>query len=133
MSEELKSQEPQEVVVPTKEESFSLTKEVKELIAASGDKVRSRVVDHLVEKVLAERVDLVLKGLEKQQTLQRDLQKCKPDIKSVSGDGKVEERWSEAKFKEKKELEEKLKKLSSALELALSDKADYEPLKKAVS
>lgn len=111
----------------------ALGREVKDLVAASGPEVRTKVRDHLVKKQIDERADLVLKGLDKRASLLKDLNKCKPDQKSRSATGVLEERWSDAKWKEKSDLEEKLKKLEKAIEEALSDKANYEPLKKAVS
>jgi hypothetical protein len=109
-----------------------LVGDVKDLIAKSGPDVRDRVVQHLVKKSLEERADLILKGLDKRKSLLAEKQKAKPDIKSRGPDGKLEERFSEAKWKEKSDLEEKLKKLDKALEEALGDKANYELLKKSV-
>ena len=61
------------------------------------------------------------------------INKIKPDIKSRSTDGKLEERFSEAKWKEKNDLAEKLNKLDKALEEALGEKANYDSLKKAIA
>lgn len=135
MSDELKNAPVEEVEVEVSDNGVAsgLAKEVKDLVAASGPEVRSRVKEHLVKKAIDERADLVLKGLEKRNSIAKDLQKCKPDQKYVLPDGKKEERWSEAKWKEKTDLEDKMRKLNSALEEALSDKANYEPLKKAVN
>jgi hypothetical protein len=70
--------------------------------------------------------------MDRRNSIQKDLAKCKPDIRSRTADGKSHEAFSEQKWKEKGDLEEKLKKFDKALESALGDKADYEPLKKAL-
>jgi hypothetical protein len=134
MTDDIQELPPEEIVVPSGNEpklAEILLGEVKELVAKSGGTVRSKVVQHLVDTQIEERANCILKGLDKRNVLVKDLQKCRPDQKLRTQDGKIEERFSDQKWKEKIDLEDKLKKLDKALEEAF-DKAQYESLKKAV-
>lgn len=111
----------------------AFSQEVKTLVGASGPKVREQVKEQLVRRAIDERAALVIKAMDRRSALLRDLQKCRPDVRSVGSDGKKDERFSEAKWKEKTELENKLKKLDAALSSALAETPNYEPLKKVTS
>lgn len=137
MSEELQNQPVENVEVAVIEPvpdvcATDIANEVKEALAKSSKTVLDKVKQCLVDRGIAERVELVLKALDRRNSIQKDVNKCKPDMRSRTVDGKTHEAFSEQKWKEKGDLEEKLKKFDKALEVALSDKADYEPLRKAL-
>lgn len=110
---------------------------VAETLAKSGPVVFDRVKEHLVEEELKKRTDLVLKALVKKGELEGEIKKIKPDEKTVGldADGKVirAAEFTHEQVKTLKGHKEQLKKLESALELALNaDKPDFNKLRECV-
>lgn len=133
--EPLEKIEAEELVVGKEDTIASnLTREIKGLTDACGPEVREKVKQTLVNKVIDERAALVLKALEKRDSMMREQNKlAKPDNTQIDPDGQKRIFFSPDAWKKKQEGEEKLKKMEEALEKALGDKADYEPLKKLVN
>lgn len=114
-----------------------LKSSVAETLAASGPVVFDRVKDHLVEEELKKRTDLVLKALVKKGELEGEIKKVKPDPKTAGfdADGKVVVAavFTDEQVKALKGHKDQLKKLESALELALNaEKPDFNKLRECV-
>lgn len=102
-------------------------------IKALGTAPAEAVISNLVQKELDRRVDVIMRGLEAWQKASRELSAIKPDQKSFGSDGKiVAETFSEAKIKERKEAGEKFQKISEAMEKALAEEPDFQPIEKFI-
>jgi hypothetical protein len=121
MSDELAKLEPETLDVECHapvEQDLAINKEIHDFLKSPecSGQVKNKVKDVLIEKEIVSRTELVMKGLDKRKQMLGDLRKIKPDLERIVDDGtekgkKVCE-WTPAKFKEKKDATEKLKKLS---------------------
>lgn len=103
----------------------TITDVVTSALANSGETVRQKVIDTLVDQELNKRSEAIVRGLNEQSKLKKEAFKIKPDILAYDDQGQeVSANWSKAKLEEKKKNEDKLSKLEKALEKAL-DKNDY--------
>jgi hypothetical protein len=107
---------------------LSVLNTVAERLADVSEQVNARVVTALVEVELVKRGEAILAGIEKARKMESDLYRLKPDQRSLDGAGNlISETYSEAKYKERKELTEKLGKLTDALTAAV-DKGEMDKL-----
>jgi hypothetical protein len=101
----------------------TLLKTVADEIAGSGPKVERILVDTLVDAEVAKRSSLLLTGLEAIKKGQGELNKVKPDVKTVNvaGDGTraIVESWTPDAIKKFDEATAKQKKLVDAFNTAL--------------
>src|ERR1051325_2448946 len=98
-----------------------LLAQVSEAVKGSTEAVQNRVKDTLVERELANRADLLLKGLEKIREAKKELDKIRPDIESFDEGGtKVHAHYSKAKLDERKKALELRDKLEKAWEQAFN-------------
>ncbi len=107
-----------------------LLAEVSDKIKDAGDAIRNRLVQAMVEKELASRVDCLDKAFQKRFELLNNLNKINraDDIKK-DADGKVIfESWSDDRRKQIKDAKEALEKHEGALEKALTSN-DFTKLK----
>lgn len=107
-----------------------LLAEVADKIKGSGDAVRQRLVDAMVEKELAQRVDLLDKAFQKRFELLTALRKIdRADQETYNADGTVAtQSYTKARLDEIKKAKEALEKHENALEKALSSN-DFSKLK----
>jgi UDP-glucose 6-dehydrogenase len=115
----------------TKEsKAAGLLAEVAIRIKASGEAVRGRLADKLVENEVNARVDILDKALQKRFELSNNLNKInRADEVKKDADGKVIfESWSDTRREEVKKAKEAIEKHENALEKALSSN-DYTKLK----
>ncbi|HVI40873.1 MAG TPA: hypothetical protein VM577_09450 [Anaerovoracaceae bacterium] len=98
-----------------------LLSQVAEVVKGSTDAVQNRVKDTLVERELASRTDLLLKGLEKIREAKKELDKIRPDVESYDENGaKVHAHYTKAKLDERKKANELKDKLEKAWEQAFN-------------
>ncbi len=108
----------------------TLLAEIADRIKNSGDAVRGRLADKLVEKEVEQRVDILDKAFQKRFELANNLNKVnRADEVKKDADGKVIfESWSDARRDEVKKAKEAIEKHENALEKALSSN-DFSKLK----
>jgi hypothetical protein len=108
---------------------------VTEALAAGGPAVRERVKTHLVEDELKRRTNLVLQGLTKREEQQREINKIKPKPPGYTATGAAvgEPSFSKEQVDQLKKLTGKLQKIDGALNAALGDNPNYDPLSKIAS
>lgn len=94
---------------------------VTEQIAQAVPAVQDRVVQHFVEKEVARRADIITRGLDKHQELQRERAKTnKPDAVTYNADGSVaSEGYTKDRIEANKKADEKLAKYERALDKAI--------------
>jgi hypothetical protein len=107
-----------------------LLAEVADKIKGSGDAVRQRLVDAMVEKELAQRVELLDKAFQKRFELLTGLRKIdRADQETYNADGSVAtQSYTKARLDEIKKAKEALEKHENALEKALTSN-DFSKLK----
>jgi N-glycosylase/DNA lyase len=107
-----------------------LLAEVADKIKGSGDAVRQRLVDAMVEKELAQRVELLDKAFQKRFELLTGLRKIdRADQETYHADGSVAtQSYTKARLDEIKKAKEALEKHENALEKALTSN-DFSKLK----
>lgn len=103
---------------------------IAERLKYSTGSVSDRVVDALVEKELAKRVELILAALGERDRLKKEQNKLKPDNVSYDADGKiVGESFSKGRLDELNKNKAQLEKLEKAIDAALTD-GDFSKLSK---
>jgi hypothetical protein len=107
-----------------------LLAEVADKIKGSGEAVRARLVDAMVEKELASRVECLDKAFQRRFELLTNLRKIeRPDTETYNADGTVASAsYTKARIEEIKKAKEALEKHENALEKALSTN-DFSKLK----
>jgi hypothetical protein len=121
-NEETKSEEKSEEV-SVKKSTGDVLAAVADKIRTSGDIVRDRVVQSMVEKKLSTRVDMVEKALIKLKDADKELKKLGPDNEYYQeGSDKPVRTFSKQRREERKKAEEAKAKLETALEIVLSGK-----------
>lgn len=101
---------------------------VAERIKNIAPEVSDKVVEHLVAKELNRRSEAVINGFGELDKMKSDLKKTKPDVVTYNIDGTVaSSNWTKAKLEEKNKLEQKMEKLTKAIDKALVDN-DYSDL-----
>lgn len=110
-----------------KQSVITITSQVQELVSNSDAEVHARVIKHLVDRQIEERTALVIKGLDRRQSLLQEYERCKPDLHSRTATGDLEERFSDKQWRKRTSLQEKLTLLDKALEEALGQ-ARYDAL-----
>jgi len=107
----------------TKPHTTQVLAAVADKIRTSGEAVRDRVVNSMVEKKLAQRAELVEKALIKLKDVGNELKKLGPDQEHyVEGNDKPVRTYSKQRKDDKKKAEENKAKLERALETVLSGK-----------
>ena len=108
----------------------TLLAEIADRIKNSGEAVRGRLADKLVEKEVEQRVDILDKAFQKRFELASNLNKVnRADEVKKDAEGKVIfESWSDARREEIKKAKEAIEKHENALEKALSSN-DFSKLK----
>jgi len=96
----------------------TISEAVAEKIASAGPEIRKRVIDHLAEEKVAKLSNLVMKGYAALDDLEIQLRKLKPDNKTYAPDGSgalLQEGFSHGRMEERKKLQKRITKLTSAL------------------
>lgn len=110
----------------------SIKELVAERIAGSGGVRISRVVDILAEQVLDKQVEQLKKGLELKDEAEKALSTIKPDKQLHPETGAVlQEFFTPQKLGEKRKAQEKLDRITKALNLAIDD-GNFEQLSNLV-
>lgn len=120
---------------PTKKsQSSEVLVAVSERLGKSGEEVRNRVVNALVEREVASRVELLDKALAKRIEGEREIKKLsKPDVETYDMEGKVvSSSFSKARADELKKAREAQAKLEGAIDKALNDN-DFSKLKDSLA
>jgi len=97
--------------------------------------VKDRVVAHYTEKELERRSNLIIKGLDKLESLEQERDRIKPDQIAVNDQGQEQSStYSKANFEKLKKAREAVGKLSKALNAAIEQgsQQDYEKLEKTL-
>lgn len=103
-----------------KSTAASVFAEVADALKGSSQQVKGRLVVALTERVLAQRVDMLDKGLAKLKELKKEVDKIRaPDMFDVDGN-KVPGFFTKAQNEELKKAKEKLSKLEKAVEKAFN-------------
>jgi hypothetical protein len=106
----------------------SISTAVAERLASIAPEVTGKVVDHLVTKELNRRSEAVITALQEIDKLNVDLKKVKPDVVTYNDDGSVaSSNWTKAKLEEKNKVQQRITKLTSAVDKALGSN-DYSDL-----
>lgn len=110
--------------------AVEISKEIKENIAKSGDVIRAKVIQHLVQAEVDLRCDMLVNVLQKRDTKWRELQKINPDQVVLNENGSTQSSgWSKNVLKKRGEITKDLNKMDMAINRAFSN-ADYDSLKK---
>lgn len=113
---------------------MKITEAVAEKIAKSGEQVESIVIDKLAQAEINRRVDLITKGLQKLETLNKELKKVnRCDTKSYI-DGKPVESMTEKRYQEIDKAKKSIERLESAISTAMekNDEDSYKKLSDAI-
>ena len=123
----------QEGNTDSKSTAQSVLVEVADALKGSSQVVKSRLVTALTERVLAQRVDLLDKGLAKLKDLKKELDKIRaPEMVDFATGAKVPGLLTKAQYQELTKAKEKLTKLENALEKAFNGE-DFDKLSGLVS
>lgn len=106
----------------------SLLAEVADRVKGSAPQVRAQLLDNMVSRELAKRVDTLDKALQKRTELARDLNKVnRPDQETFNADGSTAtQSYTKARLEEIKKAKEALSKLDNAIEKAFT--GDFQKL-----
>ena len=86
----------------------------------------------MVNSEIDRRVDLVKKGMDKLDAVEKDLKKMGPDNSSYNAEGKViQESWTKTGLEAFNKVKQKVEKLKKAIDTALESN-DYQSLEQAV-
>jgi hypothetical protein len=95
---------------------------VEDVLEASSNSVREKVVDHFVNIQVDKRVNAVIKGIEELKTLKDNAKKHKPDTTMYNREGAlIHEGFSKEKLELVNKANEEIKKLESALDNAIGN------------
>ena len=101
---------------------------VAERIKNIAPEVSDKVVEHLVTKELNRRSEAIIYGFGELDKMKNELKKTKPDVVAYNLDGTIASaNWSKQKLDDKNKLEQKMEKLTKAIDKALVDN-DYSDL-----
>lgn len=105
-----------------KDGAGNLLAEVSELVKNSTPKVRTRLVETLVEKEVQSRADILSKALDMRQAASSEFRKVNcPDVVTFDVNGKeAGGTYTKERLKEIKDKREKFQKIETAIEKALS-------------
>lgn len=96
----------------------------------SGESVKSRVIDSLVESTLKKRVQQITDAMSELDKLEKDMRRLKPDIVAYNEDSSIaSQAFSKKVLDERKKISDRTEKLKRAIDKAL-DKNDYSDLNK---
>ncbi len=106
----------------------SIATTVAERLSNIAPAVADKVVEHLVNKELTRRSEAVIGGLAELDKLNGEFKKLKPDVNTFNADGTAAtSTWTKPKLEEKNKAEQKIAKLTKAIDKALNDN-DYSDL-----
>jgi len=106
----------------------SISKKIKE----SNPEVLSGLIDTLVQEEVSKRKDMVKKGIEKFEELEKAFKKMKPDNVVLNGEGaEIQAGWTKGGLENFNKAKKELEALNNAIGNAVND-ANYEPLLKIV-
>lgn len=88
-------------------------------IAGSNEVIANAVVEKMAAVEISKRIEILHKGIEKQDSLKKELNKINRDDITEYVAGEPTTKMSEARFKEIKKLKESLEKLTKAIDTAL--------------
>jgi len=108
--------------------STEVLEAVRVKLEGAPEEVKSKLVDLLVTREINYRVDLLDQALAKLKDLKKELMKVHPDQEHYTSDGVKSLTYSKAKFEEKKKLEDKIEKLDTAIENAMSSPNSFTKL-----
>jgi hypothetical protein len=106
----------------------SIAVAVADRISKIAPAVTDKVIEHLVNKELMRRSEAVINGMSELDKLKNEARKMKPDMISYNLDGSIaSSTWSKAKLDEKNKADQKIEKITKAIDKALTDN-DYSDL-----
>lgn len=112
--------------------STEIREALKQGIKDTQEGAKQKVVDHYVQKEVDRRSDLIIKGLEKLESLEKARDQIKPDNVIKDAEGKViQNGYAEATYGKLEKSKQAVEKLNKALNGALKE-ANYEALEKAL-
>lgn len=115
--------------------SQDIRKSIKDGIKGGHSDVQDRVVSHYTEQEIKRRSDLIIKGLDKLETLEEELSRIKPDASTYNEKQEViQEAYSKAQSDKLKKAKDSIEKLSKPLNAAIENgnADDYDKLEKAL-
>lgn len=106
--------------------AISIATKLGELINDCGADVETEVIEALVGREVKRRSEALVQAIDSLAKMENEIKRFKPDIVLLNEEGKeTSANYSPAKFKERKELSEKINKYTNAINKALGDKHDF--------
>lgn len=100
---------------------MTIQEQVAAKISTSGESVKEIVIESLAQVEINRRVALITSGIQKQDTLEKELKKLdRDDVKTYVGGNPVTA-MSDKRFEDVKKAKEGLEKLTKAIDKALAD------------
>lgn len=136
---------PENEVNSKKKAHLVIKGKIKSAVDKSNDKVFAKVIKDIAEPIIEKRSALIEKGLDKIDSLEKELEKMKPDQVHYPVDKDTQKPlqvslpavYSESLFKKRTEMEQKLNKLHEAFEKIIPLKEgiipDYDSLEKELA
>lgn len=98
----------------------TITQAVAQRISEISDDVNARVIEHYKDLEADRRAKAIIAGIDKIDTLEKDLRKAKPDQVLFDADGKeISAGYSKEKLDARNKLNEQIAKLAKALDKAI--------------
>jgi len=106
----------------------SISKKIKE----SNPEVLTGLINTLVQEEVSKRKDVVKKGIEKFEELEKAFKKMKPDNVVLNGEGaEIQAGWTKGGLENFNKAKKELETLNNAIGSAIND-ANYEPISKII-
>jgi hypothetical protein len=100
----------------------SVREAVAEKLATSGETVKGRVVDLMVEETLKKRVGQVMSAMTERDNLEKDLRKLKPDVLHYDESGApAATLYSKVAIEQRKKVTDRIAKVEKAIAKALDE------------
>lgn len=108
----------------TSETRPTIRDSVRESLKSLGPKTREMVIDHYANLEADKQATALIKTIDKLSEAEKTMQRMRPDLETYGDDGKVQSSgWSKAKLEERTKLQEKIDKLTKAINKA--DDGDF--------
>lgn len=119
-------QEQSKLVEPTFYAN-TLRESIKTKLKNSSDEIKESVIKKLTDLEIQKRIDIVIKGLEKKETIEKELKNLKPDVVTFDNNFNETKAWSKNAAEEYKKKSGELTKINNAINKAL-DNNEYDNL-----